>query len=300
MVRNRLVVIKYFPAWCRVSLKHLLGAWVMPFFFVWPVSAQKEGFWEALFTDNYKLEVKLGTGAVITPVPDKYLANINGVNLPIIKPGFAGLLLAKKMISGHVEMGYQFEFFSLGGVVEQHASRYDLQTTALANNFLLIYNFKNIRNPRPQTNYFFYYKVGAISLKNVPRPIAEDGSVGEPEGDRGFLSNVAVGHGGGVGFNYQLTDRLSLTGTVELNRTSDAAADVYRIDKLFYHSGSSVNSYFTVSGGICYTFNLGTKEKKGSPHIHSETSQNKVVRNNKRNLKMQGRSPFAPEPGKRK
>lgn len=268
--------------------------------FTSPVFAQKGGFGEGLFTDNYKLEVKLGTGAVITPVPDKYLSNINGVNLPVMKPGFAGLLLAKKMVSGHVEMGYQFEFFSLGGVVEQHASRYDLRTTALANNFLLIYNFKNIRNPRPQTNYFFYYKVGAISLKNVPRLIADDGPLGTPVGDKGFLNNVAVGHGGGVGFNTQLSDQFSLTGTVELNRTSDAAADVYRIDKLFYHSGSSVNSYFTVSGGICYTFNLGTKEKKGSPHIHSETSQSKVVRNNKRNLKMQGRSPFAPEPGKRK
>jgi hypothetical protein len=263
-------------------------------------SAQKTGFFDGLFTDNYKLEVKMGTGAVISPVPEKYLSNINGVNLPLMKSGFAGLLLAKKMVSGHVEMGYQFEFFSLGGVVEQHASRYNLQTTPLANNCLLIYNLKNIRNPRPQTNYFFYYKVGAISLKNVPRRIAEDGSVGEPEGDRGFLNNVAVGHGGGVGFNYQLNDQFSLTGTVELNRTSDLAADVYRVDKLFYHSGSSVNSYFTVSGGICYTFNLGTKEKKGSPHIHSETSQNKVVRYNKRNLKMQGRSPFAPDPGKRK
>ena len=287
--------------WLGIYIKFvflLLGVFLSVF--PSPVSAKDKGFFKGLFTDNYKLEVKMGTGAVISPVPEEYLSNINGVNLPLMKPGFAGLLLAKKMVSGHVEMGYQFEFFSLDGVVEQHASRYDLQTTALANNFLLIYNLKNIRNPRPQTNYFFYYKVGAISLKNVPRRIAEDGSVGEPEGDRGFLNNVAVGHGGGVGFNNQLTDRLSLTGTVELNRTSDAAADVYRVDKLFYPSGSSVNSYFTVSGGICYTFNLGNREKKGSSRIHSETSQSKVLRNNQRNLNRQRRSPFAPEPGKRK
>jgi len=265
-----------------------------------PASAQKGSFFDGLFTDNYKLEVKMGTGAVISPVPEKYLSNINGVNLPLMKPGFAGLLLAKKMVSGHVEMGYQFEFFSLGGVVEQHASRYDLQTTALANNFLLIYNFKNIRNPRPQTNYFFYYKVGAISLKNVPRLIADDGSLGEPVGDRGFLNNMAVGHGGGVGFNYQLNTQFSLTGTVELNRTSDLAADVYRVDKLFYHSGSSVNSYFTVSGGICYTFNRHKKENDGNSRFNTETSRKKILQNNKRIMKIQGRSPFAPEPGKRK
>lgn len=266
--------------------------------FVSPVSAQKEGFFEGLFTDNYKLEVKVGSGAVITPVPDRYLPNINNVNLPIMKPGFAGLFLAKKPVTRHFEMGYQFEYFKMAGEVSQNGSRYRLSTTALANNFLLIYNFKSLRDPLPKVNYFFYYKVGGITLKNVPRLIDPfDDTVGEPVGDNGFLGNLAVAHGGGVGFNNQLNDRFSITGTVELNRTANTPRDIYRVDKLFVRSESSVNSYFTVSGGICYTFDLLKKEKRGTARIHSETSQSNVVRNNKRHLKMQGRSPFAPKSG---
>lgn len=59
----------------------------------------------------------------------------------------------------------------------------------------------------------------------------------------GFISNVAVLTGLGVGINRQFTNNLSMICSFEINRASDVGRDIYKIHKLFYHSKNTIIHY---------------------------------------------------------
>ena len=226
--------------------------------------------------DNWKVDLKTGSGVLLSEVPEKYLERINNVNIPLKAPGIAGIFSVKKGLTPHLEMGYQVDYMQINGKVDQGINTYNVRTKAFGNSFLVLYNLKSTKDFRPRYNYFVSYKIGAISLKNDPRKIAENGIPVLPSGtEKGnqFIKNVAVITGIGIGINYQLTNNLSLIGTFELNRSADIASDIYKIQKVFYHSPNTVNNYASLSGGICYAFNFSKQKKSSFFNSRNETEK---------------------------
>ncbi|MFA5328822.1 MAG: hypothetical protein WC384_13600 [Prolixibacteraceae bacterium] len=233
------------------------------------------------FLDNWKFEFKGGVGMLLSEVPDKYLDRINNVNIPLKIPGPAVVFSIRKGINGHIEMGYQFDYMSIHGEVVQDARTYDVKTKALGHSYILLYNFKNTNNNDSRLNYNAYYRVGALSLKNDPKEKVGDGSQipTDPVAGNEFIKNVAVITGIGLGINYQLAGNLSLIASAELNRSADAAADVYKIYKIFYHSENTVNNFTSLTAGLRYTLN--PSDKKKSTYHSSHSSGAKTIQQSK-------------------
>lgn len=232
--------------------------------------------------DNWKIDVRAGSGALLSEVPDKYLNRINNVNIPLNAPGVTGILAVRKTLSPHFEMGYQFDYMRIIGNVVKENSTYNVLTQANENCFLLLYNLKSTQEYRPRFNYFGYYKVGGISLKNDPREIMRDGipitGTGSMDGNK-FIPNVAIITGIGFGINFQFTNNLSLVSTLEINRSSDAVAEIFYIHKVFYHSTHTVNNYSSLAVGLCYSFSF-SKQKK-STYFSSKTETEKKLQESK-------------------
>lgn len=214
--------------------------------------------------DNWKLEIKTGTGALLTPVPEKYIDRTNYVNIPLHTPGALGIFSIKKSIASHFEMGYQFDYVRIQGNVPVQNIDVKVLTQAYTHTYLIQYNLKKTNKFRPPLNYFLYYKIGGISLKNDPLDELPDGTIpASAETREKFDSNVAVLTGIGAGINYQLNKNFSLTGSLDLNRSSDAVEAIYQIHKIFYRSSYSVNSYLSLSFGLSYWINF-SKQKESS------------------------------------
>lgn len=242
-------------------------------------SAQKPKLSSTSWRDNWKIEIKTGAGAILSKVPEQYLQRINSVNVPTITPGITGVAAIRKGISKHFEMGYQFNYLYVQGDVTELNQTYRVRTQALENNFLIGYNLKAVNEYRPPYNYFIYYKVGAIALKNEPHLRLPDGSL-SPEGPlvehSKFIQNVAVGTGLGLEITRQLTNNISLNGTFELSRSSDLASDTYQLQKIFYNSPNTVNRYTSFCVGVCYTFNL--YQRKQSQFFRTHTLTEKMLK----------------------
>ncbi|MDP2338070.1 MAG: hypothetical protein Q8N05_16815 [Bacteroidota bacterium] len=226
--------------------------------------------------DNWKIELKTGFGALLTDVPEKYLDRINNVNIPKNVPGVTGILSFRKGLTPHLEMGYQFDYMQINGNVEQNSKNYNVRTQTLGNSFLVLYNLKKTDVFRPRFNYFGYYRIGAVSLKNDPVEILQDGSqvsVAGSSGNNKYQTNVAVITGLGIGLNYQFTNNLNIVGSFDLNRSSDAVADIYKFHKIFYHSSNTVNNYSSIAVGLCYSFNLSKRKKSTFTKAGTETDK---------------------------
>ena len=226
--------------------------------------------------ENWKIDLKTGFGILLSEVPEKYLDRINNVNIPLKVPGAIGIFSVKKGLTPHLEMGSQFDYMRIQGNVKQDNDTYNILTQALGYSFSVQYNLKRTDEFRPRYNYFTYYKIGAISLKNNPKKIMSDGSqipaTNSSSGDK-FIKNVAIITGLGIGFNYQFTNNLSTIGTLELNRSSDAVSEIYRIDKIFYHSTNTVNNYSSITVGLCYSFNFSKRKKSTFFNAGTETNK---------------------------
>ena len=210
---------------------------------------------------------------LLSEIPDIYLSRINNVNPPTHTIGNANIFSVKKSMTSHFEIGYELEYMNIQGNTEQDDVSYRVKTQALGNSFLLLYNLLKTDRYKPPFNYFAYYKIGAVSLKNTPREIVAEGQFPTkfiPANDDRYIKNIAVMTGLGLGLNHQLSDKLNLTATFEINRNSDNGADVYKPYKLFYNSENTVNNYASLTLGLAYTFNLSKQKKSGITNFRSE------------------------------
>lgn len=241
------------------------------FYCIFPIKSfgQEPKLKSTSWRDNWKLEFKTGTAAILTPVPEKYLNRTNNVNIPLRIPGPIGIFSLKKSITSHLEIGYQLNYMRIKGKVNDNSSTVTVLTQAYTHTFQIQYNLKKTDEYKPLYNYFLYYKVGGISLKNEPL----DKKSVESNSENKFLSNVAILTGIGAGINYQLNNNLSLTGTFDVNRSSDAMEELYKIHKLFYHSSHSVNNYIELSFGLSYWFSFGTPKRSLFYHSRNETDK---------------------------
>ena len=224
--------------------------------------------------DNWKLEIKTGAIAILTPVPDKYLERTNNVNVPIGIPGPIEIISVKKNINSHLEMGYQFDYSRIQGKAKGGNTDVEVNTQTYIHTYQIQYNFKNTRAFKPLFNYYLYYKIGGISLKNVPMDQSpQEMTLASSEPKDKFASNVAVLTGIGTGINYQLNNNFSLTGSLDLNKSSDAVDEIYKIHNLFFHSSHTVNKYVGLTFGLSYWFSLGTQKKSTYYRSRNETDK---------------------------
>lgn len=173
-------------------------------------------------------------------------------------------------------MGYQLDVFRIQGKVDVMETPVRVLTKAITHTYMVQYNYKGTNDFKPVYNYFIYYKTGAISLQNNhldALPYQPDSETSRTENK--YISNVAVLTGIGTGLNYQISKNFSLTGSFDLNRSSDSAGDVFQIQKLFYRSPNTVNRYIAFTFGTSYWFNF-TKPKKSS-FFRARTETEKVL-----------------------
>ncbi|MFY9154020.1 MAG: hypothetical protein WAO52_18510 [Prolixibacteraceae bacterium] len=226
--------------------------------------------------DNWKFEFMTGVGTLFSEVPEKYLDRINNVNIPTLKPGPTAIFSVKKGLTSHLEMGYQLDFMRIAGDVNQEEVNYHVLTQTMGNSFILKYNLKPTNEFRPRYNYYIFYRIGAISLKNNPTERRSDGSLAPniiSASDNSFIKNVAIVTGIGIGVNYQLSSNLSLIGTVDLNRSADVVDDIYKPYKIFYNSENTVNSFTSVALGLSYAINISEKKRSTFFNSNSETDK---------------------------
>lgn len=244
-------------------------------FLVLPSTAQKPRLREILWTDNLKLEIKTGAVTILSPVPEKYLAFTNNLNLPIEVPGVLGIFSAKRSVTPHLEVGYQLDYIRVQGKTRDvNQNQVEVRTQALTHSFQGQYNFKRNDVFKPLFNYFVYYKAGGISVKNDR--ISPGGILTLPEEEGRFNSNVAIMSGMGAGINYQLSDHLSLTGAVDINRSSDRVEEIFYVHKLFYNSSFTVNKFSEISVGLTYWFSWSTK-KKGTNYYRPMSETQRLI-----------------------
>ena len=236
-----------------------------------PSIAQKPRLKEVLWSDNWKLEIKTGTVAILSPVPDKYLEFTNKLNVPIEVPGTLGILSAKKSLGSHVEVGYQFDYLRVQGEAQDvnHAPA-EVRSQIFTHTFQGQYNFKRNNEFTPLVYYFVYYKAGGVSVRN-DRIIPGEGVPGSEKSR--MLTNVAVLSALGAGINYQLSHHFSLTAAVDINRSSDRPQEVIYIHKLFYNSTYTVNKYVEASVGLAYWFSFSAKKKSTYYRSRPETER---------------------------
>lgn len=227
-------------------------------------AAQEPTLKDVLWTDNLKLEIKSGVVTILSPVPEKYLSYTNHLNVPVEVPGMLGSFSAKRRMTPHWELGYQLDYLRVQGNTRDAAdTRVVVRTQALTHWFQTQYNFKRNDVFKPRFNYFVYYKMGGISVKNDRiGSYASDARPREEKEEKGqFNSNVAVMSGIGTGVNYQLSDHLSLSCGADLNRSSNKLGEIFYLHKLFYNSSNTVNKFAELSVGLTYWFSWRAPKK---------------------------------------
>jgi hypothetical protein len=226
--------------------------------------AQAFGYETSGIGEGWIIELRGGTGVILSEIPEKYLDRLNNVNIPQGTLGLASSLSIKKMASPHFSVGYQLDYMRVRGVGQPAEStpgsseKVDVLTQGMGHNFVLDFYFKKRTNEQ-KLNYSLSYKIGALSLNN--KPLDEEDVI-----ETDFLSNIAVITGWNAGVIYKFTESIRFTFNAELNRSSDTISDIYKPHKVFYQSTNTVNHYLFLTAGV--NFQLNFKEKKTDVKQH--------------------------------
>ena len=189
---------------------------------------------------------------MLTPVTEKYLFNTNYLNIPVGYPGPMGTLTLKKGVTSHLDMGYQFDYLRVQGeVATNEGDKLEVLSQIYVHSFQVRYNFKKDNKIKPPFNYFLYFKLGGTFLKNnpvnyeqvPPKTIIQKSSIPQ-----------AFVYGLGAGINYQLNDNFSLTGSLDINNTTNGVGKIIQFPKIFY--SNHINYYSQLSFGLSWCFSL--------------------------------------------
>lgn len=211
---------------------------------------------------------------MLSPVPEKYLPFTNDMNTPVGVPGPLGIFSAKKCFTAHIEMGYQLDYLRVQGGVKVNNNQVEVLTQTYTHTFQVQYNFKRNDEFKPLFNYYLYYKMGGISVKNDRVESPSDGAVlGSVKHGTQLNSNVAIMSGIGAGINYQLNSHLSLTGSLDANRSADAVGEIFKPHTIFFSSSHSVNNYIEFAVGLSWWFNFSKKKKSAYFHPRNPTDR---------------------------
>jgi len=159
-------------------------------FLILPATAQNPRLNKVLWSDNLKLEIKTGAMTIMSPVPEKYLAFTNNLNVPIEVPGMLGIFSAKRSVSPHLEVGYQLDYLRVQGQArDADNAQLEVQTQILTHCFQGQYNFKRNDVFKPLFNYFVYYKMGEFFMSISCFTIPAIRSTNSPK----YLSGLPIG-----------------------------------------------------------------------------------------------------------
>jgi hypothetical protein len=204
------------------------------------------------------MEIKTGAATMLSPISEKYLFNTNNLNVPVGDFGPTFTLALKKGFTSHLEMGYQFDYLGIKGESEnKEGYNLNVLTQFFVHTFQMQYNFKEIEKIKPLFNYFLYFKLGGTFLKNNPLKIEEAPS-GTTIQNSAQPQAFVYGLGGGV--NYQLNDHFSLTGSMDINNTTNGVGKIIQFPNLFF--SNHINYYTQLSFGLSWWFNLRPKVYK--------------------------------------
>lgn len=216
--------------------------------------------------EGWRFELKTGTGALLTEIPEKYLEKVNNVNIPTGRLGMAAQFSVKKMSMGHFALGYQFDYMRIHGEVlpakiPGSAEKVEVLTQGIGHNIVLAWYLKK-REDENKFNFSLYYKMGGLSLDN--QPLDEGGT---EYIKKNFLANVALITGWGAGIYYKHNRRVRFVLNAELNRTGDLARDIFQFYNVFLDSPNTVNKYLNITAGVNFELNFEFKKKKVKSHL---------------------------------
>ena len=99
------------------------------------------------------------------------------------------------------------------------------------------------------------------------------GTVGSIKHGAQLNSNIAIMSGIGAGINYQLNSHLSLTSSLDADRSADAVAEIFKLNSIFFPSSHSANNYMEFSVGLSWWFNFSARKKSGFYQPHNPTDK---------------------------
>lgn len=237
---------------------------------------------------NWTFDLKAGSGTFFSGIPDQFLNQINGVNIPSGLTAPTGVFTFRKEVLPHFELGYQLDYMFMRGQVKQEENTYLVKTHTTSHNLVILYKLRGSSDLSAGMNYLIYYKIGKSGIHNDARQKFSDGTISTvpeyTESDK-FIRDKTLTTGIGIGVTQVVSDHFKFIGTFELNRSTYAASDIYKIYKIFYRPEYTISNYAFLAAGLSYTFSIQRHKNHNMKHsgvLFSRKQTRTKARNAKR------------------